>query len=334
MGLVLGRARVMQSRAINVSGTGRRPTMKRWMLAVVAGVLSVSGPAAAQVPDCERASGPFAWSCAREIPGMTCTQIHEAADPHTWGDNYFCASVDLGLRWSSAGPVAGMRCTQIHEAADPHTWADNYLCAPPQVPLRFVWSSAGPRPGMQCVQWLEPSDPHTWADNYLCWTGPMRFLASLPPAPTLFATPPPVEIAQPPAAVSCESQSGMFGWSCSRPLPGMACTQIAEGADPHTWGDNYFCAAADIGMRWSNAGPLPGMRCTQITEPADPHTWNDNYLCVPPDAPVLFHWSYAGPVPGLACVQWHEPADPHTWSDNYLCWAAIDRNPRNPFSAR
>jgi hypothetical protein len=74
-------------------------------------------------------------------------------------------------------------------------------------------------------------------------------------------------------------------------------------------------------MRWSSAGPIPGMRCTQIHEGADPHTWSDNYLCVPPHgAGASSSWSSAGPVPGMQCVQWLEPADPHTWADNYLCW--------------
>jgi hypothetical protein len=290
--------------------------------------LTLSSPAAAQTPDCERASGPFAWSCSRPIPGMTCTQVVETADPHTWSDNYFCSTVDLGMRWSSAGPIPGMRCTQILETADPHTWSDNYLCVPHRVPVNFTWSSAGPLPGQQCVQWFEPADPNTWADNYLCYAGPQRFLASLPPAPV---SAPPQEIAQP-AGGACENTTGFFSWSCSRPTPGMACTQIVEPADPHTWGDNYFCAANDLGMRWSHAGPIPGMRCTAIIEPADPNTWSDNYLCVPPMSPVVFQWSYAGPVTGLPCVQWNEPADPHTWNDNFLCWAGADLSPRNPFS--
>ena len=121
------------------------------------------------------------------------------------------------------------------------------------------------------------------------------------------------------AAQSCESYAGGFAWSCSRPLPGLVCTQIVEPADPHTWGDNYFCASRDIGMRWSNAGPLAGMRCTQVLEPADPNTWTDNFVCLPPRSPYNFQWSYAGPLRGQMCVQWNEPADPHTWGDNYLC---------------
>ncbi len=115
------------------------------------------------------ADGRFAWNSAGPINGMHCTQIHEAADPHTWSDNYFCADRDYGIRWNSAGPIDGMRCTQIYEAADPHTWWDNYLCVPHDSPLQFFWSSAGPIPGLRCTQWLEAADPHTWRDNYLCY---------------------------------------------------------------------------------------------------------------------------------------------------------------------
>jgi len=59
------------------------------------------------------------------------------------------------------------------------------------------------------------------------------------------------------------------------------------------------------------------MFCTQIQEGADSHTWNDNYLCAPYD--FNFMWSSAGPIAGAACLQWQEPADPDTWNDNFLC---------------
>ncbi len=59
---------------------------------------------------------------------MTCTQIHEGSDSHTWGDNYFCSDIDRGFRRSSAGPIAGMTCLPWAEPADPHTWEDNFLC--------------------------------------------------------------------------------------------------------------------------------------------------------------------------------------------------------------
>ncbi len=291
--------------------------------AVLSMALSAVGVAEAQprpVPGdtagCEQANGPFAWSCFRAIPGMACTQIREDADPNTWQDNYFCAARDLGIQWSSAGPVPGMRCTQVREDADPHTWQDNFLCVPPTSPVVFTWSSAGPVPGLDCVQWSEPADPHTWQDNYLCWSGARRF-----GRPTFTAPPPVVQ----PAPASCESRSGPFAWSCAGPLPGMACTQIREDADPNTWQDNYFCAAQDMGIQWSSAGPLPGMRCTQVREDADPHTWQDNFLCVPPSLPYLFSWNSAGPVPGQQCVQWNEPSDPHTWQDNFLCWRPLGR---------
>ncbi len=116
------------------------------------------------------------------------------------------------------------------------------------------------------------------------------------------------------------SPDGTFVWSYAGPVSGAYCTQISEGADPHTWMDNYFCATQDYGMRWNSAGSIGGMRCTQIRESADPHTWNDNYLCVPPSSPLNFSWSSAGPIGGKRCVQWLEPSDPHTWNDNYLCY--------------
>jgi hypothetical protein len=133
---------------------------------------AVVGPAAqvgVPVAACVRRTGIFAWSCAGPLPGMTCVQTLETADPNTWHDNYVCSMIPLGLRWSSAGPIHGMRCTQLYEYADPHTWNDNYLCIPSVSNVHLAWSEAGPLAGMQCVQFLEPSDPHTWNDNYLCW---------------------------------------------------------------------------------------------------------------------------------------------------------------------
>ena len=64
-----------------------------------------------------------------------------------------------------------MTCTKVHEGADPHTWNDNFLCAPPDAPYTFEWSSAGPlHPNGNCIAWYESADPDTWDDNYLCWT--------------------------------------------------------------------------------------------------------------------------------------------------------------------
>jgi hypothetical protein len=114
----------------------------------------------------------FRWSSAGPISGMTCTQISEAADPHTWHDNYLCATMNVGLRWSSAGPISGMRCTHIVEGADAEgTWFDNYLCVPTSSSLRFQWSSAGPIRGVSCIQWYEGAEPAqtTWHDNFLCY---------------------------------------------------------------------------------------------------------------------------------------------------------------------
>jgi hypothetical protein len=111
------------------------------------------------------------WSSAGPIPQMICTQWIEPSDPHTWHDNYLCASRDLGMRWSHRGPIAGMRCTRIHEGAEPqqHGWQDNYLCLPPSSEVKLSWNSARPLPGMQCVRITEGADPHTWHDNYLCY---------------------------------------------------------------------------------------------------------------------------------------------------------------------
>ncbi|RYG68530.1 matrixin family metalloprotease, partial [bacterium] len=113
-----------------------------------------------------------------------------------------------------------------------------------------------------------------------------------------------------------------IAWSSAGPIGGRFCTKISEGADPHTWQDNYLCSTTDYGIRWSSAGAIGGMRCTQITEGAEPpeHTWNDNFLCVPNNSSLNFVWSSSGPIWGRACVQWDEGADPHTWQDNFLCY--------------
>ncbi|MBL8604982.1 MAG: M23 family metallopeptidase [Myxococcales bacterium] len=247
-------------------------------------------------PPCLAREGPFGWNCAGPIAGMTCTQISEGSDPHTWGDNYFCSDIDRGFRWSSAGPIAGMNCTQITEGSEPasHTWNDNFLCAPGWLPYRFRWSSAGRIAGMSCVQWRESADPHTWDDNFLCWQ----------------------------RVTDCTRRAGPFGWSCAGPIAGMTCTATGESSDPHTWNDNHFCATSDLGLRWSSAGPIAGMNCTQITEGSEPasHTWGDNFLCLPQGSPYTFRWSSAGPIAGMECIAWDEPADPHTWEDNFLCW--------------
>ncbi|MFP2931647.1 hypothetical protein ACLESO_41970 [Pyxidicoccus sp. 3LG] len=33
------------------------------------------------------------------------------------------------------------------------------------------------------------------------------------------------------------------------------------------------------GFSWSDSGPIAGRHCVKWSEGADPHTWNDNYLC-------------------------------------------------------
>lgn len=250
-------------------------------------------------PPCTARQGPFGWNCSGPIAGMTCTQIGEGSDPHTWGDNYFCSDIDRGIRWSSAGPIAGMTCTQVSEGAEPaaHTWGDNFLCAPTWLPYRFRWSSAGPIAGMSCLPWAEPADPHTWNDNFLCWT----------------------------RDDVCLRRAGPFAWSCAGPVSGMSCVAVHESSDPHTWSDNFVCGPQGIGLRWSSAGPIAGMDCTAVNEGSEPaaHTWTDNFLCVPRGSGYTFRFATAGPIAGMTCLQWYEPADPHTWEDNFLCWQYV-----------
>jgi len=144
------------------------------------------------------------------------------------------------------------------------------------------------------------------------------FTVANPPSPPAPSPPP-----------QTTSPDGKFAWSCSGPISGMVCVQIAEPADSDTWNDNYFCGNENYGMQWSSAGPISNMKNTQIHESADPDTWDDNYLAVPNDSLINFSWSSAGPIAGLNCVQWIEPADPDTWDDNYLCYT-IDVPPPPP----
>jgi hypothetical protein len=108
-----------------------------------------------------------------------------------------------------------------------------------------------------------------------------------------------------------------FAWSGAGPIPAMFCTNVNEGADPHTWADNFFCSFDDVGLQFSSAGPVPGKACTSVDEPGDPHTWVDNYICS--NGP-RFSWWYDGAPAGARCVQWSESADPHGWDDNFLCY--------------
>ena len=113
--------------------------------------------------------GTFIWSPNGAVPGMTCTQWQELADPHSWGDNFLCTTRNEDIRWSADGPIAGMRCTQIYESQDPH-FKNNYLCVPNESELNFVWSESGNMADMYCVRTDEPKDKHSWDDNYLCWS--------------------------------------------------------------------------------------------------------------------------------------------------------------------
>ncbi|MCI5208479.1 MAG: CHAP domain-containing protein [Candidatus Electrothrix sp. ATG2] len=81
--------------------------------------------------------GTFIWSPNGAVPGMTCTQWKEPADPHSWGDNFLCTTRNEDIRWSADGPIAGMRCTQIYESQDPH-FNNNYLCVPNESTLAFL----------------------------------------------------------------------------------------------------------------------------------------------------------------------------------------------------
>ncbi len=64
------------------------------------------------------------------------------------------------------------RCAHINEAADAHTWDDNYLCTL-RTDINLTFSShlmpTGANPS-RCINMTEPQDPAgTWNDNYLCW---------------------------------------------------------------------------------------------------------------------------------------------------------------------
>jgi len=252
----------------------------------------------------------FRWASAGKPADYNCIQIHEAADPHTWHDNYLCwrnFKRNPGIKWRSWGKIRSMRCTQIIERSDPHSWHDNYLCERHDSPYRFSWHSSGKPRGKSCIQWIENSDPHTWHDNYLCANLPNSRLPD-PVFPT------------------------DFKWSSTGIPSGYDCEKIEEKSDPHTWNDNYFCwktGTKYLGIRWSSSGKIHGKRCTQVIEPSDPHTWSDNYLCLSHSAGLRFYWSYGGPLRGKTCLRWNEDSDPHGWRDNFLC-SNQGGNLRNP----
>lgn len=250
-------------------------------------------------PPCDRTAGPFTFSCDGAQSGQTCVNLNDPGDPHSWSDNFFCSTADLGLRYSWKDPIAGMECVNTAEGAEenPAVWADNFFCAPKQSPWKFSWSSAGPIANRTCVHWNEPADRFSWSDNYLCAEPVMAF-----------------------------SNAG-FTFRMNGPEPGAHCVNVNEPADPDQWSDNFFCSTVDLGLRWSNAGPIAGMRCTNVNEGAEPRAniWADNFLCVPPSVTTFFRWSSAGPIAGLPCVRWFEHSEPNvTWLDNWMC---IDERP-------
>lgn len=119
----------------------------------------------------------------------------------------------------------------------------------------------------------------------------------------------------------CDRSNGPFTFSCDGAQSGMACVNVNEPSDPHTWNDNFFCSRGDFGMKWSHAGPIADMDCANIAESAEanPAIWADNFLCAPKQSPWKLSWSSAGPIAGRGCVHWNEPADPNSWGDNHLC---------------
>ena len=181
------------------------------------------------------------------------------------------------------------------------------VCPPrlPSWPGDFKWSSAGVPDGYTCMRVIEFAEPegHTWQDNFFCWKNGM-------------------------------ADPGLR-WSMAGELAGQKCVNIAEDADPHTWGDNFICVPQDspYNFKWNSAGPLAGLDCIQWLETADPDTWADNYLCheklegpvvtAPlPSWPGDFKWSSAGVPDGYTCMRVIEFAEPegHTWQDNFFCW--------------
>ena len=296
------------------------------------------------------------WSSAGAVDGLTCTQWYEAADPHTWDDNYLCTDVDLGLQWSSAGAISGMTCTQILEAADPHTWSDNYLCAPEDSAFTFAWNSAGPIDGMACVQIYEAADAHTWDDNYLCWeaagtvgqcessstrdagtaliddfvlyshgecgTNELVDLYTeesvIHPADVLTLTP--------------AELSAVNTLSAQNPDDVLYESDILTLV-PDIEGQSYDLAVLMAALQMERVSTLDA----QLTEQASLIQERNSYLAAlraertllqgyrleaPTSAPVSeldLRWSSAGAISGMTCTQWYEAADPHTWDDNYLC---------------
>ncbi len=113
--------------------------------------------------------GQLQWNSQGSIPGKTCIQIKEDAEPasSTWNDNYLCTTNDFGMQWSMSGPISGKTCVKFDEPSDyAHTWNDNFLCTSQNHNL--IFSNNGPVNGKTCVQISETADPDTWNDNFLC----------------------------------------------------------------------------------------------------------------------------------------------------------------------
>ena len=255
-----------------------------------------AGPVVTDPVHVDVAGVTFRFASAGPIAGMNCTHLNETSDPHTWNDNYLCASTNLGLRFNSAGPIGGMKCTHLNETSDlAGSWGDNYLCLPNGSDYNLSFAAAGKPAGKMCLSMYERSEPAetTWWDNFLC-----------------------VE------KVKASADTVSLRFSHSGTLGGMHCTSMNEPSDPHTWNDNYLCSNENLGMKFATAGATPGMDCTRIHEGSDiAGTWGDNYMCLPKSSKVRLHWSSAGPIAGKACIAVNEPAEPAetTWSDNFIC---------------
>ncbi|MEM9491707.1 MAG: hypothetical protein AAGC55_21350, partial [Myxococcota bacterium] len=76
--------------------------------------------------------------------------------------------VALELHWSSGGPRNDMSCVQVNEPDDPHSWHDNFLCSPFGSGLSFWTKTDGIEDLTRCVSLDSGEDPDSWSNNYLC----------------------------------------------------------------------------------------------------------------------------------------------------------------------
>jgi len=169
----------------------------------------------------------FRWSSEGQIPGKSCIRWLENSDPHSWDNNYLCATHGAGgsiphvpqdpvwpsdFKWSMDKIPEGYDCIQIYESSEPREtmWHDNYFCwkeGTKDPGMR--WNTNGTIPGMRCTQITEPWDEHSWEDNYLCV--PMN-------------------------------SSLNFVWSHHRAIKDHSCIQWIENSDRKAgWNDNYLC---------------------------------------------------------------------------------------------